>query len=113
MNKTPEITSNGLMKVTKDFTVFVDVDNTIMISTEHGERGLYKAIKFVKQLHEKGFELYCWSQAGAAYAEKACEFLGIKDLFKAFLPKPNMCLDDRPMSDWCNQWMDAKKLNEY
>jgi phosphoserine phosphatase len=54
----------------------------------------------VRELHEAGAVLYLWSSGGAAYAEKSAAELGITDCCAAFLPKPDVYLDDQSVSDW-------------
>lgn len=109
-SKKRQISENGFLKITKEFIVYVDVDNTLMGTHEGKEVPLRGTIKMLKQLHEKGFELYCWSQCGKEYAKFVCDWLGISDLFQAFLPKPNMIIDDHEWSEWCGQRIDPKEL---
>jgi hypothetical protein len=40
------------------------------------------------------------SSPGASYARQTAEELGIEDGFKAFLPKPNVIIDDQAPADW-------------
>ena len=54
----------------------------------------------IKALADRGAVLYCWSSAGAEYARRSAEECGIGDLFVAFLPKPNILLDDQPVAEW-------------
>jgi len=44
--------------------------------------------------------LYLWSAGGADYARKSAQELGISDCFVAFLPKPNLIIDDQAVADW-------------
>lgn len=57
-------------------------------------------IRHVRTLFEQGAELYCWSSGGAEYARQSAEEVGLEDCFTAFLPKPQVMLDDQPVADW-------------
>lgn len=103
----------------QQFNIYVDVDDTL-VRTFSGKRiRILVTIKHIKELKEQGAVLYCWSSGGADYAQMVAEELGISDLFTAFLPKPNMLVDDQNVSDWryliqvypmsCN----SKTLDEY
>lgn len=52
--------------------------------------------------HYMGWALpfYCWSSGGADYARESAEEFGLTDCFTAFLPKPNVLLDDQNVADW-------------
>ena len=54
----------------------------------------------IRQIYEQGADLYCWSSGGADYARASAEEFGIADCFRAFLPKPDVLLDDQNISDW-------------
>lgn len=56
----------------------------------------------VKVLHASGAALYVWSAGGSDYARSTAEELGIVYCFAGFLPKPNLILDDMPVSEWPN-----------
>jgi len=44
--------------------------------------------------------LYLRSSGGAEYARASAAELGIEDCFVAFLPKPDVYLDDQPVHEW-------------
>ena len=44
--------------------------------------------------------LFLWSRAGDEAARRVAEHLGIDDLFEAFVPKPELLINDEPMADW-------------
>jgi hypothetical protein len=48
----------------------------------------------------EGVTLYAWSTGGADYARDAARELGVEDCFVAFLPKPNVLLDDQAPAEW-------------
>jgi hypothetical protein len=54
----------------------------------------------MKKLKQQGAVMYCWSSGGAEYARKSAEEFGIVDCFEAFLPKPDILLDDCSISNW-------------
>ena len=54
----------------------------------------------VKELHQRGAELYCWSTGGAQYARESARQLAIEECFTGFLPKPNVLIDDQRPSEW-------------
>lgn len=55
-----------------------------------GEFRLDKQIVFV----------YLWSTGGADYARRTASELGLLECFTAFLPKPNLIIDDQAVSEW-------------
>lgn len=84
----------------QQFTIYVDVDDTL-VRTSSGKRIRIPAtINHIKELKKQNATLYCWSSGGADYARMVAEELGISELFTAFLPKPNMLIDDQNVNDW-------------
>ena len=80
--------------------VFVDVDDTL-VRTMGGRRiKMPDVIRHVRSLFEEGATLYCWSAGGADYARQTAQEFGIADCFVAFLPKPNVLIDDQNQSSW-------------
>jgi hypothetical protein len=79
---------------------FIDVDDTLIRSVGAKEIPVPPSIKKVKELHAEGWVLYCWSSGGAEFAQRTAESLGIASCFKAYLPKPNLMLDDMEPSNW-------------
>ena len=57
-------------------------------------------VRKVRELYQQGAVLYCWSSGGTDYARQSAEELGISDCFQAFLPKPQILLDDQNVADW-------------
>ena len=87
---------------------FVDVDDTLVRSVGSKRIPMPRVIAHVRELHEAGFELFCWSTGGAAYARESAQELGIEDCFVAFLPKPDVLIDDQEPSDWrAMRWVNA------
>lgn len=86
----------------KPFYIYVDVDETFLRNYGTKQMPIPTVIEHIKALKEEGAILYCWSSGGAEYAQRSAEKFGIEDCFTAFLPKPNVALDDVPFSQWRN-----------
>jgi hypothetical protein len=84
----------------QDFNIYVDVDDTLVRSYGSKRIPIVATIEHIKELKVQGAKLYCWSSGGAEYAKNSAEELGIVDIFEAFLPKPQMLLDDQEVNDW-------------
>jgi hypothetical protein len=80
--------------------IYVDVDDTLVRSFGAKRIPITAAIARVRALHEAGFELYCWSTGGADYCRATASEIGLSDCFVAFLPKPQILLDDQHPADW-------------
>ena len=57
-------------------------------------------ISHVETLHKQGAVLYCWSSGGAGYARESAREVGLEHCFKAFLPKPQVLIDDTKLANW-------------
>lgn len=86
--------------MTQPFVVFVDVDDTLVHHAGSKRIPMPGTIHHVRELHDVGAVLYCWSTGGAKYAQEVAESLGLGDCFSAYLPKPNVFLDDQAVADW-------------
>ncbi|WP_437714504.1 DUF705 domain-containing protein [Sorangium sp. So ce448] len=84
----------------KQLVAYVDVDDTLVRSFGSKRIPMSAVVEHVRQLHEQGVVLYCWSTGGADYAESSARELGIDRCFTGFLPKPNILIDDQPPADW-------------
>lgn len=81
--------------------VYVDVDDTLVRSFGSKQMPIRSTIERIEILAgQPGVELYCWSSGGAEYARSTCERLGILALFRQFLAKPNLMVDDQLPSQW-------------
>ena len=80
--------------------VYVDVDDTFVRTSSSKRIPIPSAIHHVRELHQQGAILYCWSSGGADYARESAEEFGISACFVAFLPKPNVLLDDQTLAQW-------------
>ncbi|MFS8071615.1 MAG: hypothetical protein ACMG6S_35040 [Byssovorax sp.] len=79
---------------------YVDVDDTLVRSFGAKRIPMSAVVEHVRQLHEQGVTLYCWSAGGAEYAKSSAHELGIEHCFLGFLPKPNIVIDDQSPADW-------------
>jgi hypothetical protein len=84
----------------REFYIYVDVDDTLIRSYGSKRIPIIATIKHLKELKVQGAKLYCWSSGGAEYAKNSAQELGIIEIFEAFLPKPQMLLDDQEINDW-------------
>jgi hypothetical protein len=80
--------------------IFVDVDDTLVRSFGSKRIPISPMVELVKKLAEQGVALYCWSSGGGEYARSSAADLGLEGCFLAFLPKPNILLDDVRLHDW-------------
>ncbi|MFC4424876.1 DUF705 domain-containing protein [Deinococcus navajonensis] len=80
--------------------VYVDVDETLVRNHGRARIPMPATIRHVRELHEQGAALYCWSSGGAAYARESAREVGLEDVFLAFLPKPMVLLDDQEIGTW-------------
>ncbi|SEK31691.1 Protein of unknown function [Roseateles sp. YR242] len=80
--------------------VFVDVDDTLIRSVGMKRIPMPAVVAQVRAMHEAGDQLYLWSSGGADYAKASAVELGVEGCFVAFLPKPDVYLDDQAVSDW-------------
>ena len=99
--------------------VYVDVDDTLIRSTGLRKIPVPETVAHVRRLKEDGVTLFCWSAGGADYARECAEFVGLADVFEAFLPKPRVMIDDQLVSDWpfCvtvhPNWCAGRSWNDY
>ncbi|GGR50828.1 hypothetical protein GCM10008959_10170 [Deinococcus seoulensis] len=80
--------------------VYVDVDETLVRNVGRSRVPIPGAIAHVRELAAQGAELYCWSSGGAAYARDSAREVGLDGVFMAFLPKPQVLLDDQRVESW-------------
>ena len=79
---------------------YVDVDDTLVRTAGTKRIPIPATVRYVKGLKAEGWELYCWSSGGGDYARESAVELGIADCFVAFLPKPELMIDDVPPQGW-------------
>jgi hypothetical protein len=75
-------------------------DDTLIRSAGTKRLPIPSVVAQVRELAKANTELYCWSTAGAEYARSTARELGIEALFVAFLPKPNVLIDDQDIGTW-------------
>jgi hypothetical protein len=88
------------MNTSRRLYVYVDVDDTLLRSAGTKRMPIPTVVSHVKELASTGAELYCWSTVGAEYARLAARELGVESCFVAFLPKPNILIDDQEVAVW-------------
>lgn len=80
--------------------VYVDVDETLVRNVGRSRVPIPGAIAHVRELAAQGAELYCWSSGGAGYARNSAREVGLEGVFTAFMPKPQVLLDDQRVEAW-------------
>ncbi|MBB2488159.1 hypothetical protein H5407_23270 [Mitsuaria sp. WAJ17] len=80
--------------------VYVDVDDTLIRTFGVKRIPIVPAVERVRLLYASGAELYCWSSGGSEYAEASAREVGLASCFTAFLPKPNVLIDDQSVGSW-------------
>lgn len=80
--------------------VYIDVDDTLIRSVGTTRIPMPAVVDRVRALHREGAKLYLWSSGGADYARASAAELGIEGCFAAFLPKPDIYLDDQAVHEW-------------
>jgi hypothetical protein len=88
------------MMENRRLVVYVDIDDTLVRSYGTTRIPIVEAVRHVRELWTDGAELYAWSSGGSDYARSAATELGIAECFAAFLPKPDIVIDDQRVGDW-------------
>lgn len=85
----------------RTLVVYVDVDDTLVRSFGSKQIPMTRSIERIRELCQApAVEAYCWSSGGGEYARGVAQSLGIEDLFLAFLPKPQLMVDDQNLDRW-------------
>lgn len=80
--------------------LFVDVDDTFIRSFGSKRVPMDATVRLVKSLHTAGATSFCWSRGGADDARTSAADAGVEACFTAFLPKPEVLLDDVAPDAW-------------
>jgi len=80
--------------------VDVDIDDTLVRSVGRKRILVTAMVSLVRAPKSAGATRFCWSTGGASYAREAAEELSVRDCFEAFLPKPQILLDDVAFGRW-------------
>ena len=80
--------------------IYVDVDDTFVRSVGTTRIPMPATLHHIRELKEQGAQMYCWSSGGADYARSSAREFGVEDCFVAFLPKPQLLIDDQNINDW-------------
>ncbi len=83
-----------------DLVIFVDVDDTLVRTVGTKRIPMVATVQHVRQLKIDGAQLFCWSAGGSDYAKQVANELGLLDCFVAFVPKPNVMIDDQEPAAW-------------
>jgi phosphoglycolate phosphatase-like HAD superfamily hydrolase len=83
-----------------DLYVYADIDDTIARSVGAKRIPMPDVIQHVRNLKKQGAVLFCWSSGGGEYAKQSAQEFGLADCFEAFLPKPNVMIDDQEIRSW-------------
>ena len=94
----------------KNVNVFVDVDLTLV-----DERGsmLPLAAEALQVLHDAGCHLFLWSTGGSDYCRTVAERCRVDHLFLAFLPKPDIYIDDMPSTIFNSLLFDVRDAGSW
>jgi len=84
----------------RQLVAYVDIDDTLVRTFGSKRIPMTGMVRHVRELKEAGVALFAWSTGGGDYACESATELGIEDCFNAFLPKPNVIIDDQSPSDW-------------
>lgn len=88
------------MPTAPPLVIYVDVDDTFVRTYGAKRIPIPAVVAHIRELHYSGAHLYCWSSGGAEYAQVSAKEFGLGDCFLAFLPKPQVLLDDQNVSEW-------------
>ena len=88
------------MTDTRQVVAYVDVDDTLVRSFGAKRIPMTEMVRHIRELNAAGVVLYAWSSGGAEYARESAKELELEDCFKAFLPKPNVIIDDQSPAEW-------------
>lgn len=80
--------------------IYVDVDDTLVRTIGTKRIPMPGTVALVRSLKDRGASLFLWSRGGAAYARSVAQELKIDHCFEAFLPKPQLLLDDASVEHW-------------
>jgi hypothetical protein len=86
--------------VTPDALAILDVDDTPVRTIGTKRVPMPGVVERVRSLAAEGAQLYAWSSGGAAYARESAQELAIEGCFVAFLPKPQVLIDDQAPTEW-------------
>lgn len=79
--------------------LYVDVDDTLVRSFGSKRVPVTHVVALIRELKGRA-SLYLWSRGGAEYARQTAAELELADCFEAFLPKPDLLIDDAQFGSW-------------
>lgn len=80
--------------------VYIDVDDTLVRSVGTTRIPVPSVVEFIRTAHARGHVLYLWSRGGAEYSRSIADELRLTHCFAAFLPKPELLIDDAAPREW-------------
>lgn len=94
----------------RNVNVFIDVDLTLV---DHQGVLLPNVAEAMQILHDGGCHLFLWSTGGADYCRRTAERAGVEHLFEAFLPKPDIYVDDMPSTIFNGLLFDVQRQGDW
>ena len=88
------------MPTERPLCIYIDVDDTLVCSAGGKTIPNPNLVRRIREWKAQGALLYCWSSAGADYAQRTAEELNVKDCFVGFLTKPHALVDDQSIHQW-------------
>ncbi len=83
-----------------DKTLFVDVDDTLVMWSATGYTPHKKHIEYLKKFHMRGQKIVVWSAGGWEWAERVVRELGLENVVSAVMCKPAWFVDDMPATEF-------------
>jgi hydroxymethylpyrimidine pyrophosphatase-like HAD family hydrolase len=77
-----------------DKTLFVDVDDTLVIWEGESYRPHKKHVELIKRFHKRNQPVVVWSAGGWEWAERIVKELGLEPYVTAIMSKPVWWIDD-------------------
>jgi hypothetical protein len=88
------------MTLDEPLVIYIDIDDTLVRTVGSKRVPMSGVVERVRRLAGEGARLYAWSSGGATYARESARELDIEDCFAAFLPKPQILIDDVAPAEW-------------
>jgi nicotinamidase-related amidase len=86
--------------IENDKSLFVDVDDTLVIWEGTTYRPHTKHIELIKKFHQRGMPIIVWSAGGHAWALRIVKELQLEPYVTAVMSKPAWFVDDLPAEEF-------------
>lgn len=104
--------------IIKEHTVFFDIDDTLVMHDQNGDRLDMVSIKdpvkdrninlrvnrpmvrLLEEEHQRGSYVVVWSRGGWEWARNVIAALGLEDKVDQVMSKPLAYFDDKPVEEW-------------